>query len=169
MKHLLKVSAVLTLTLLLIIPTGIVIADNSSGQSPEKDVGRVRKKVEALRAWRLTEDLDLNEETTARLFPAIRETDEVRVEIEKDNRELLRNLRFLLKSENIDQGEIDRVLDQLLENNERKNSNEKRHLEKVRIILTPEKTARYIIFQFRFQQELKKLIQEKGQHRKGGS
>jgi hypothetical protein len=51
----------------------------------EKDLTRVRKKVEALRAWQLTEVLNLDEETSSRLFPAMRQTDQERWKIASMN------------------------------------------------------------------------------------
>jgi Spy/CpxP family protein refolding chaperone len=143
-----------------------VIAAGDEGVPPEGDVGRVRKKVEALRAWRLTEELDLDEETSARLFPAIREADEQRLALEKDNRKLVRALNQELQKEAPDDGKVNSIIDKMVENRREQAKSEERHIRKVRQILSPEMTGKYLMFQFRFQKELRKMVSERARDRR---
>lgn len=122
----------------------------------EKDLTRVRKKVQALRAWQLTEVLDLDEETSSQLFPAMRKTDQERWKVEARNRELVREMARSLEQSDHDPQKIDSFLDELLANRMELIRAEERHLEKVRQILSPEDTARYFMFQIRFQREIKR-------------
>jgi hypothetical protein len=121
----------------------------------EKDLARVRKKVEALRAWQLTEVLNLDEETSSRLFPAMRQTDQERWKIESRNRELVREMSRSLEQGKPDPRKIDGILDELLSNRMELVRAEARH-ERVRQILSPEDTARYLMFQLKFQREIKR-------------
>lgn len=141
-----------------LIQAPLLMADDDMDR--EKDLARVRKKVEALRAWQLTEVLDLDEETSSRLFPAMREADQERWKIESSNRKLVREMNRELESRDPDQGKIDRILEKLQTNRRALNRVEERHLEKVRQILSPEDTARYIMFQIRFQREIKRKAAE---------
>jgi hypothetical protein len=125
------------------------------GTPGEGDLKRVRKKVESLRAWRITEELDLDEETSARLFPVMREADEEGWRIEARNRSLIRDMALQLKSTKPDPGVIKGILDGLQANRMEKARSENRHLKRVREILSPEDTARYLLFQLSFQRELK--------------
>ena len=87
-----KFGSVLTVAVLsfaLLVPAVPVGAEE---MAKEGDLKRVRKKVDALRAWRLTEELNLDEGTSAKLFPAMREADEERRRIEVRNRELVREM-----------------------------------------------------------------------------
>lgn len=122
----------------------------------ESDLTRVRKKVEALRAWQITEVLDLDEETSSRLFPAMRQADQERWEIETRNRRLVREMSRSLERGNSDPQRIDSILDELQSNRRELIRAEERHLERVRQILSPEDTARYLMFQIRFQREIKR-------------
>jgi hypothetical protein len=122
----------------------------------EKDLTRVRKKVEALRAWQLTEVLNLDEETSSRLFPAMRQTDQERWKIESRNRELVREMSRSLEQGKPDPRKIDGILDELLSNRMELVRAEARHVERVRQILSPEDTARYLMFQLKFQREIKR-------------
>ena len=132
----------------------------------EGDLKRVRKKVEALRAWRLTEELNLDEETSARLFPAMREADEERRQIHVRNRELIREMARELAGEGTGPARIDEILDELTANRREMNRAEERHFNRVREILDSEGTARYLMFQLRFERELKRKAAEAFQGRR---
>ncbi|NOY86798.1 MAG: periplasmic heavy metal sensor [Deltaproteobacteria bacterium] len=141
---------------------GTARAEDWKNPPSEQDISRVRKKIETLRAWKLTEFLNLDEQTSARLFPAMREADEGRQKIEAENRKLVRRMAQILKSDDINQAEIAKILDRLQKNRREEALIEERHFKKVRSILSPADTARYILFQIRFQQEIRKRIAQSG-------
>ncbi len=150
-----RLTRILCLLLLAcLIQTPLLLADDE--MPGERDLTRVRKKVEALRAWQLTEVLNLDEETSSRLFPAMRQADQERWKIESRNRELVREMYRSLERSNPDPQKIDEFLDELLSNRMKLVRAEARHLERVRQILSPEDTARYLMFQIRFQREIKR-------------
>jgi hypothetical protein len=121
----------------------------------ERDLARVRKKVEALRAWQLTEELDLDQETSSMLFPAMKDADEDRWRIEVQNRALFRDMVHLVNDGKPDSGKINDILDQLQANRKEMARVEERHIKKIREILSPEDAARYLMFTLRFQKELR--------------
>ena len=126
----------------------------------ERDLTRVRKKIEALRAWQLTETLDLDEETSSRLFPAMKKTDRERWKVEARNRELVQEMSRVLERRGPDPRRINSILDELLANRRELVGIEERHIKRVRQILSPEDTARYVMFQIRFQREIKQKASE---------
>jgi|GEM_PF-1198166 len=132
-------------------------ATNDSWQEPhgEEDLANIRKKIETLRAWRLSEELDLDEKSSAKLFAAMKEADEEGWRIEVLNREMMRELKGELEEKQPDPRRIEALLDRLQENRMEKARAESRHLGRVREILSPEDTARYLMFQVVFQQELR--------------
>ncbi|MDT8396766.1 MAG: hypothetical protein RRA32_10040, partial [bacterium] len=132
----------------------------------EGDLTRVRKKVEALRAWQLTEELNLDEETSARLFPAMREADQERQLIETRNRELVRELAREVAGEGSGPARIDEILDELTANRREMVQAEERHIKRVRQILDPVGTARYLMFTLRFEREMKQKAAEAFQERR---
>ena len=140
------------LLLALIVPGTLRAAEEVAD---ERDLTRVRKKVEALRAWQLTEALELDEATASRLFPALREADEERWRIELTNRRLVRDMARLLKEADPQGTALNRILDDLQANRRELARAEERHMEKIREILPPDDVARYLMFQLRFQRELK--------------
>ncbi len=143
------------LVAILLAPAGLPAADDPWLEPPrEKDLARVREKIETLRAWRISEELDLDEKTSARLFSAMREADDEVWRIEVRNRKLMRELKAELEKDKNEPARISEILDHLRNNRMEKVRAEDRHFLRVREILTPEDTARYLMFQLKFQREL---------------
>jgi len=156
LRRLARIVCLVLLTFLVMVP--LLMADD--GMDRERDLTRVRKKVEALRAWQLSEELDLDEDTSARLFPAMKKADQERWQIEASNRELVKEMARALESRKPDSNRINRILDELQANRRELIRAEERHLERVRQILSPADTARYLMFQIRFQREIKQRAAE---------
>ena len=150
-----RLTGILCLLLLAgLVQAPLLMADDEMPR--ERDLKRVRKKVEALRAWQLTEVLNLDEGTSSKLFPAMRQADQERWKIEARNRELVREMSRSLAGQSPDPQRIDTILDELQSNRRELIRSEERHLERVRQILSPEDTARYLMFQIKFQREIKR-------------
>jgi hypothetical protein len=120
----------------------------------------VRKKIEALRAWQLTEELELDAATSSQLFPAMKKADEARWRIERSNRNLVKEMARILERRKPDEKRINRILNELQANRRDLIRAEERHLERVRQILSPADTARYLIFQIKFQKNIRKKAAE---------
>lgn len=153
----------LTGILCLLLLTGLVHASTGfadNGMDREGDLSRVRKKIEALRAWQLTEELELDEATSSKLFPAMKRADEARWKIERNNRDLVKEMARILERRRPDEKRINRILNELLANRRDLIRAEERHLERVRQILSPADTARYLIFQIKFQKNIRKKAAE---------
>jgi hypothetical protein len=150
-----RLTGILCLLLLAgLVQTPLLMADDEMAR--ERDLTQVRKKVEALRAWQLSEVLNMDEETSSRLFPAMRQADQERWKIESRNRKLVREMSQSLERSNPDSQRIDKIIDELQSNRRELVRSEERHLERVRQILSPEDTARYLMFQIKFHREIKR-------------
>jgi len=146
---------------------------SSEGNIPsEGNIGKVQKRIEALRAWRIAEELGFDEKTNARLFTILREGDARRIRIEADNREVLRSLRNLVKEPSPDPKRIAAALDRLAENQRQQRVLEEEHLRRLREVLDPAQAANYLFFELRFQRELRErvvlTIRERGGMMQGG-
>lgn len=161
-RRLARILSVLLLLSLIQVP--LLLGDEEIDR--ESDLTRVRKKIEALRAWQLTEELDLDEETSSRLFPAMSKADQERWKIEAGNRKLVRELSRAVEGQNPDPGKINRILDELTANRRALTRVEEEHIQRVRQILSPADTARYLLFQIRFQREIKQKAAEAYRDRK---
>ncbi|MHB8882379.1 MAG: hypothetical protein ACYC69_12830 [Thermodesulfovibrionales bacterium] len=126
---------------------------------------KMRKRVETLRIWKLTNALDLDEKTSARLLPVLSKNDKKRTAAEGELRENMRDMREALKERREEQL---RVILQRLEQSHKtlqKINDEER--EELRKILTVEQQARFIIFQQEFDMEIRRIIADSRERRPG--
>jgi hypothetical protein len=140
---------------LVLVPALVFPAGGGERTVNEEDLARVRKKVGALRAWKLAEELDLDQETSAKLFPAMKKADDDRWRIESKNRALITEMTRLMKEGRPDPGKLNGILDQLQANQLELSRIEDRHMTRVRRILPPEDFVRYLMFQLQFQREIR--------------
>ena len=124
---------------------------------------KVRNRIETLRMWKLTKALDLDEKTSAQIFPLLNRYDKKRAEIEIAMREGIKELRESLKEKR--EGQLKNILERLEQNHknmQRMNDEEREDLKR---ILTVEQRAKFIIFQQEFDREIKKIIEETRERR----
>jgi len=119
---------------------------------------RVRQRIETLRMWKLTKDLDLDEKTSAQLFPLLSRYDKKRAEIEYAMQESMKELRESLREKR--EGQLRGILDRLEQNHKGMQSLKDAEWEEMKKILTIEQQARYVIFLQEFDREMRRIIEE---------
>ena len=147
--------------------------------SPEQEQGgppseerreEVRKKIEAVRIWRLTEELKLDANSSAKLSSLLSSLDLKRRDTMREQMEAMRDLRSLLKTAKPDETKIKPLLEKLERNHNEMQSLRSREFKGLKEILTVEQQARYLLFQQEFQREMRGMIagaRGKGQGRDG--
>jgi len=128
---------------------------------------KIRKRIELIRMWKLTEALDLTEETGAKLFPILHKYDEKRIELGKERRNVMNQLRKTLQDEATPDEEIEAAMDNVEKNAIAASDLIRQQREELKGILSPRQQAKYILFQREFQREIRKLIAEAKHSRRG--
>ena len=124
---------------------------------------KVRNRIETLRMWKLTKALDLDEKTSAQIFPLLNRYDKKRAEIENAMRDNMRELRESLRGKR--EGQLKNILDRLEQNHRSMQSIKDAEWEELKGILSVEQQAKFIIFQLEFDREIKKIIEETRERR----
>ncbi len=135
--------------------------DSQTGQwSPASKEKReeVRKRVEAIRIYRLTEALKLDEKTSAKLAALLGSLDQQRQELMNQNIEAMRVLRSSLMETRPDEGKLKPILDKLEKNHREMVELKEKELRGLKDILTVEQRARYVVFQRDFMREIRGMI-----------
>jgi Spy/CpxP family protein refolding chaperone len=130
----------------------------SGGPPSEQKRDEVRKKMEAVRMWRLTEALKLDEKTSAKLAALLSSMDQKRGALMRESGQILRDLRLSLKAGNPDEKKIKADLTKIEKNQHEMMDLKKKELNGIKDILTIEQQARYLIFQHEFQREMRGMI-----------
>lgn len=118
----------------------------------------IRKKIEAIRIWRLTEELKLDEKTAAKFFPAISGLSQKRNELMRENMEAQRELRLYLEAGKPDRKKIKAALDRLENIHHETAKLTEKEIDITKDHLTVEQQARYYVFQQDFQREMREMI-----------
>lgn len=128
---------------------------------------RIRKRISLIKMWRLTEELNLDEETGAKFFPIIRHYEERRRELAKRREGLLQTLKVQLRAGKLPEDKIRGMLkewDAIRTEEQELNRKEREDLEG---ILSLEQQARYLIFQHEFLKEMRRMIADVREKRFG--
>ena len=135
------------------------------GEPSEEKREEVRKKIEAVRIWRLTEALKLDVPTSSKLSALLSSFEQQRRDIMREQMTNMRELRHMLGSPKPDESKIKTVLDRLGKNQRTMQALRDKEFGGVKEILTIEQQARFLLFQQEFRREMQGMI---ANARKGG-
>lgn len=118
----------------------------------------VRKKMEAVRMWRLTEALKLDEKTSSKLAALLGSIDQQRVALMRKKAGIINDLRLFLHAEKRDQKKIRDAVDTIGKIQDEMLELRKKETKGIRDLLTVEQQAQYLVFQNEFQREMRGMI-----------
>jgi len=175
------------LSVVLITVLGALGLGHSAGAQPqrtgspaERDAGRpgrpdrtterreqIKKKIRAMRAYTLTEELSLDEQTAGRLFPALARYDDETDRLLEKRVDVQRRLRH---ADTVRDGRtIDRAIDDAIANQHGFWELEDRRISELRKILTPVQAAKLLVvlpaLERKIQNQLRKAIVQRGNPR----
>jgi len=121
-----------------------------------------------LKMWKLTKALDLDETSSAKIFPILNRYDKRKAEIHQNLREGMREMRKSLK-ENRTEG-LKNTLAMLEEKRRALQSINDEEWAELKKVLAVEQQAKLILFRYEFDREVHKLIADakERRHGKGG-
>lgn len=119
----------------------------------------IRENVILFRMLRMTQDLDLTEEQTAKIFPKMNQIEKEKFELQAKVREQLRELRLALGDESRDQKKIGDRVDAILDLRRKIESKDKELEAFLLENLTQVQRGKYLIFATDFYQELREKLE----------
>jgi hypothetical protein len=130
--------------------------------NPER-AEELRKRIELIWMWKLTEELDLTKEEGVQLFPLLSTYEEKKRELREENRRIVLTLKQMI-DDGASEVDLKRTIRSLEDNDRKLNKVEAEGFSEIAKILSVEKQAKYIVFQEYFRHEIHGLIQ-KARHR----
>ncbi len=128
------------------------------GRLSEEKREEIRKKIEAVRIWRLTEELKLDENTAAKLSAYLSSFDQQRRDILRERMATMREMRSALKASKPDETKLKAALNKLEKNQRALQDVRDKELAGLKNILTIEQQARLLVFQQDFRREMQRMI-----------
>lgn len=146
---------------LLVMGLGSSLVVGQPEPKPPPPEHQAREKLEALRIWRLTEELNLTEEQSAEFFPRLRRLRLLREERQEKRRALINRLEEGLKSR-ATAPQLRAMLDSLEAMEEDFRRSETALRRELSRVLTVEQQVRLLLFQEHFERQTRQIIRQLG-------
>lgn len=138
----------------------ILLSFQTAFSLKEQEKEEVRKQISSVKAWQLTEELNLSEEQAQALFPAQKAYEGRKKELEKQREATEVELDNLLEAREENKELIEKKLAQLKNIDEQTRTNEDQFRTKLSKILTVEQQAKYELFDKKFDSRLRQMIRD---------
>lgn len=129
--------------------TETIRADEPGSPALKQKRAKIRKRIRALRAWKLTEELELDPQTAARLSAILGRYDERLEPMMAANRSLRQQMRTLGESSQPSDKQFDKQLDKLIDRvtvqQQKLWDLQRARFRDVRKVLTPRQAARLLV------------------------
>jgi len=151
------------LWILIILATVAHAQPQRGPNAPQDRREAVKKKIRAMRAYTLTEELGLDEKAASKLFPILAKWDDVTDKLLQVRVDIQRRLT---SGATTDPKQLDKLIDEAVANQKSFWDLEEKRLAELRKVLTPAQTARLLVvlpaFERKIQNQLKRAINRRG-------
>jgi len=144
--------------------------EGSQGREPAPSEAKreaVRKKVEAVRMWRMTEELNLDEKTSTQLASFLSSIEEKRRGLIRAHMNSMKDLRAALDAGKPDEGRLKATIDKIEKNQRSMVDLRQKEIDGIKGMLSTEQQARYLVFQQDFRREIRGMIEGARANRPG--
>ncbi len=161
----------LTVLLFVLSPPGLALAEpppheGAEGHAEGEESQRMKERVRMMRMYALTEALELDEATAAKLFPYLRSGDETIHQLHDERRTHRRALHRMMKSEEVNAKALDKHIE-ALERLEIELARAKaEQIRGLKPILSPEQRLRFVVVQERFERRMRGMLREEQRRRR---
>ena len=128
----------------------------------------VLERMRALRAWRIVEELKLDETASARLFPILAKYDEQELALAAERRDIARELRALLAAPHPDDTKLSAAIERMLANRVKRHALKDERIKELRKVLTPVQQAKLVLLLPQLEREFAQFIREVAGQRDDG-
>jgi len=128
----------------------------------------VLERMRALRAWRIVEELKLDETASARLFPILAKYDEQELALAAERRDIAQELRGLLAAPRPDDAKLTAAIERMLANRVKRHARKDERIKELRKVLTPVQQAKLVLLLPRLEREFAQFIREVAGQRDDG-
>ncbi|HEX3694405.1 MAG TPA: hypothetical protein VH374_03355 [Polyangia bacterium] len=114
-------------------------------RTPDQLRREVIDRMRALRAWKIVDELKLDQATSARLFPILSKYDDREVVLMKERHELIRDLRAESESPSPNNSKLSAAIDRLIALRAKQQSLQDEKFRELRKVLTPSQQAKLVL------------------------
>jgi hypothetical protein len=148
---------VVILVLACVVAAPVVHAQPGLGPAAADRREKIKKKIRAMRAYTLTEELSLDEATAGRLFPVLAKYDDELDRLLLQRADIERRLKA--SAELKDPRALDKLIDEAVANQRAFWDSQDKRIAELRKILTPAQTARLLVVLPAFERKIQNQLQ----------
>lgn len=126
----------------------------------KQDEARMRERIELIKMWKLTEVLDLDQETASKLFPLMHEFDVKQQELREKRGETFRQMREELEKDAPDTSALRPLIDDFTKNERKMVELRIEQLDKLSKVLSDDQIAKMIVLIPKFERNVRELMGE---------
>ena len=126
----------------------------------ERLLNEVLDQMRAMRMWKLTEELKLDQATAAKVFPLLAQYDDKARELVRERGEVGREVRDQVRSGQTDNRRLQVLIDQLLANQTKRKTLEDERFKALRPVLTPLQQAKLLLLLPRLEDDFRRHIHD---------
>jgi Spy/CpxP family protein refolding chaperone len=141
-------------------PSAAAPAATADKRSPDQLRKEVVERMRALRAWRIVEELKLDESTSAKLFPVLAKYDEQELALAAERREIAQEIRGLLAAPQPDDAKLTAAINRMIANRAKRQTSRDDRIRDVRKVLTPVQQAKLVLLLPRLEREFAHVIRD---------
>ncbi len=160
----LKLTTAMMMSLLFIAP--VSAEPGRDGTAGENRRAEMLQKIRIVRMYSLTEALDLDEATAAKLFPYLRKHDATLESLQQNKHKSHRALREMVKNDTFDGEAADRHFAVILEADIEIAKTERLQLEGLKGILSTEQRVKFVTAKPSFERKIREIMREERQRRR---
>jgi Spy/CpxP family protein refolding chaperone len=129
-------------------------------RAPEQLRKEVLDRMRALRAWKIVEELKLDETTSAHLFPILARYDDQELALAAERRDIAEEIRTLLAAPRPDDTRLTAAINRMVVNREKRHAMKDERLKELRKVLTPVQQAKLVLLLPRLEREFAQFIRD---------
>ncbi|HMF41775.1 MAG TPA: hypothetical protein VKQ32_13950 [Polyangia bacterium] len=135
-------------------------APSGDKRSPDQLRTEVLDRMRSLRAWRIVEELKLDENASARLFPILAKYDDEERALTAERRDITQEIKTLLAAPKPDDAKLNVAINRMLANRQKRIASKDERIKELRKVLTPVQQAKLVLLLPRLEREFARFVQD---------
>lgn len=127
---------------------------------PPERMEQVRKDIENMRIWKMTQYLELSTEQSTKFFPLFNDFQRKREKLEGERGEMMRQLGELVESESGSEPKIKKMMSDLAKNRRKMFDLPEEFRREAGEVLTTRQQAKLVLFEEWFREELRRMVDD---------
>jgi Spy/CpxP family protein refolding chaperone len=120
----------------------------------------VLERMRALRAFKIVDELKLDETASARLFPILARYDDREMALSSERHDIVRELKVELAAAKPDNGRVEKIVDRLLANRTRRHALHDEQFKELRKVLTPVQQGKLALLLPRLERDFARFVHQ---------